>query len=411
MDLRQAVILCGGLGVRLRPLTDNLPKPMVRVNEKPFLEYLIEQLKANGIVRILLLTGYKKEAIEAYFGDGSAFGVSISYSRGDTEWETGKRLYQARHLIDDQFFLLYADNFVQYSLEKLRMFYQSRKALVSFVVFAKNEKNNIRLGENGLVLEYDKTRTAKGLTYVELGCMIINKSIFTLFDDSNFSFSDTLRKLADKRELYGYLIEDPYYSISNPKRLALAAEYLRQKRIIILDRDGVINEKAPRGEYICTWEDFKFMPGVIECLKMLSVNGYSFVIISNQAGIARKKLTMGDVEAINARMLGVLKQHGIHVHKTYVCPHHWEDDCACRKPKPGMLIQASKDFLIRLDTTYFLGDDERDVLAASNCNAKSILIGDSYDKQKLQEYSCIPEFHAQNIKEAAAYILKKEDSA
>lgn len=408
MNLKQAVILCGGLGTRLMPLTEHVPKPMVKVNGRPFLLYLIEQLKANGITNILLLTGYKKEAIEEFFGDGSSFGVSISYSHGDIDWDTGKRLYQARNQIDDHFFLMYSDNFVQYNLEKLKIFYLEKKKLATFAVFSRKEKNNIELRDDGLVLQYDKTRTGENLGFVELGCMVLDKKIFSLFDDSNFSFSKILKELTDDKQLVGYIIIDPYYSISDPEKLELTKEYLRPKKILLLDRDGVINKKAPKSEYICTKEEFEFLPDVIDSLKLLSDNGYSFVIISNQAGIARGKYTMENLHDIHKMMLDTFEKNGIKIHKVYVCPHHWDEGCACRKPKPGMLLQASKDFMLRLDDTYFFGDDDRDILAAYNSNAKSILIGDTYDKERLADYPCSPDFFAQTIKDAADYILQKE---
>tara|TARA_B100000686_G_C16363386_1_gene748884 strand:+ start:213 stop:497 length:285 start_codon:yes stop_codon:yes gene_type:complete len=88
----QAAILCGGLGTRLRPITEKIPKPMVLVNGVPFLEHLICQLKENGILNIVLLTGYLGEQIQEYFGDGSKMGVNIQYSHGPADWETGRRL-------------------------------------------------------------------------------------------------------------------------------------------------------------------------------------------------------------------------------------------------------------------------------------------------------------------------------
>ena len=96
----QAVILCGGRGTRLSPFTDHMPKPMVPCNDRPFLKYLVEQLAEAGIRRFLLLTGYRGEQIEDYFGDGRQFGIEVKYSRGPAEWDTATRLWQARAALE-----------------------------------------------------------------------------------------------------------------------------------------------------------------------------------------------------------------------------------------------------------------------------------------------------------------------
>ena len=132
MDVpRQAVILCGGLGERLRPLTDLAPKPMVLVNGVPFLKYLLEQLKDNGIKEVILLTGYRGEQIREYFKDGSQLGLWIRYSHGPVEWETGRRLFEAKDLLDEHFLLLYSDNFLSFNLKKAVKFYDEQKKILS----------------------------------------------------------------------------------------------------------------------------------------------------------------------------------------------------------------------------------------------------------------------------------------
>ena len=151
----QAVIFCGGLGTRLRPITDDLPKPMVPVLDKPFLEYLLEQLAAQGIERFLLLTGYMGEVIYEYFGDGSFWGWEIEYSVGPNEWDTGRRLWEAQDNLDTRFLLLYADNFAQFNLNKLMHVHQKEQASVTLSLAAK-EKGNIRISSNGRIDEYSK---------------------------------------------------------------------------------------------------------------------------------------------------------------------------------------------------------------------------------------------------------------
>ena len=125
--IKQAIILCGGLGTRLKPITNKIPKPMVKLNNKPFILYLIEQLKEQGIKEVLLLTGYLGEKIQTYFGNGKNFGIKISYSNGPINWDTGRRIWEARELLSKEFLLLYSDNFTTINLKKNFIFFKKKK--------------------------------------------------------------------------------------------------------------------------------------------------------------------------------------------------------------------------------------------------------------------------------------------
>ena len=120
---KQGVILCGGLGKRLHPFTTKSPKPMIPCNEKPFLWHLLQQLSEQGLERFILLTGYLSEQISSYFGDGSNWGWHIQYSKGPVEWDTGRRIWEAKKMFDDCFMLLYSDNFISYSLKNAYNFH------------------------------------------------------------------------------------------------------------------------------------------------------------------------------------------------------------------------------------------------------------------------------------------------
>ena len=117
--IKQAVILAGGLGTRLRPITDKIPKPMIQFHGKPFLEYLIELLKEQGIEEIILLLGYLSEKVVEYFGDGDKFGIKILYSISPVEDDTGLRIFKAKDIIKDEFLLLYCDNYWPLNLQKM----------------------------------------------------------------------------------------------------------------------------------------------------------------------------------------------------------------------------------------------------------------------------------------------------
>jgi histidinol-phosphate phosphatase family protein len=384
----QAVILCGGLGTRLRPLTNNLPKPMVPVNGKPFLFYLIEQLAEKGIKRFLLLTGYLGEQISDYFGDGSQWNWDINYSNGPAEWDTGRRIWEAKEKIEPIFLLLYSDNFVQFRLQTLLKLHQTHKLPISLLL-APKEKGNISISEDGRILAYDKNRKGEGFDFVEVGYMFIEKdqvldSFPTYPGFPNFNFSLVLQKYAREGNIAGIVVRDSYHSISDIERLKKMSDYLSHKRIILIDRDGTINVKAPHGEYICTADEFHFIPDTYNAMKQLASEGYEFIIITNQAGIARKKYTEEDLHNIHEKMLNEFSQDGISILKIYYSPHHWDENSYMRKPQPGMFFEASKEFIFRMDKVLYIGDDPRDCEAAFNAGCSSIFIGSSTELVNLK---------------------------
>ncbi|MBE3139475.1 MAG: NTP transferase domain-containing protein, partial [Thermoplasmata archaeon] len=180
LSVKQAVILAGGRGTRLQPLTDTVPKPMILMNGKPFLEYLIGLLKENGICEIVLLLGYLPEKITEYFGDGSRFGVKIKYSISDLSDETGTRIKKAEELLQEFFLLTYCDNYLPLDLKKLVEFHEKQKTMASVTIYTNKDKitkNNVFVDEKGYVITYDRTRQAKDLNGVDVGFFILSKKI------------------------------------------------------------------------------------------------------------------------------------------------------------------------------------------------------------------------------------------
>lgn len=150
------------------------------------------------------------------------------------------------------------------------------------------------------------------------------------------------------------------------------------RKYIFLDRDGVMNKRPPKGEYVCRPEDFTWLPGARQAIKRLNDAGYFTIMITNQAGIAKGVMTEDDFQKVRAKMSSELAEIGAHMDAVYYCPHGPNDGCACRKPKPGMLYQAQKDFAINLAECVFIGDDERDILTAHNANMRGILVTSEY---------------------------------
>jgi D-glycero-D-manno-heptose 1,7-bisphosphate phosphatase len=143
---------------------------------------------------------------------------------------------------------------------------------------------------------------------------------------------------------------------------------------VILDRDGVLNEKPPRAQYVRKWEEWRWIPGSLDGLAALTAAGKRVFVVSNQAGVARGAMSADDLVEIHRRMLEDVASAGARIDGIYTCPHDWDAGCDCRKPAPGMLIQAQRDHALDLSKTPFIGDDERDAEAADAAGCPSLMV-------------------------------------
>ncbi|MFH1380025.1 MAG: HAD-IIIA family hydrolase [bacterium] len=393
--IEQAVIVAGGRGVRLKPLTDTKPKPMILFHGKPFLEYLIENLRDQGILRIVLLLGYLHEVIQEYFQDGKKWNVSISYSVTDIDDETGKRMKSAEHLFDQRFLFLYADNYWPLQLDKMVTQFNTAGTLGQLTVYRNADaytRPNVIVDDSNLIIMYDKARTALNLKMVDIGFALFKKEIMNIIPSGeNVSFEASIYpSLIKQYQLGAFITDHRYYTLTSPERLPRIEIFFKREPFIILDRDGVLNKKPPRAQYVTKWEDFVWLPGAKKAVKLLKENGFKIIIITNQAGIARGNMSQADFIKINDRMKVDLSKAGGSIDGIYYCPHNWDEGCECRKPKPGMLFSAQKDFNLDLSRVFFIGDDERDLQAGNAAGCKVLLVSNKTSLLTLIKEKILP---------------------
>jgi D-glycero-D-manno-heptose 1,7-bisphosphate phosphatase len=365
----QAVILAGGRGTRLRPITDTRPKPMVMIRGKPFIEYQIEQLRDQGFDRVLLLLGYLPEVVQDYFQDGRRWGIRIDYSVTDVDDDTGRRVKLAEPLLDPIFMLLYCDNYLPMRFERMWQFFCARDVQAMITVYSNKDgytQSSVRVEADGMVSIYDKTCTHPDLNGVEISYAIIRKDILELLSDPNPLFETAVYPhLTRQRQLAGFVSHHRYYSVGSHQRIPLTEAFFERQKTVILDRDGVLNRKPAQGQYVRIWDEFRWLPGALDALCLLRENGYRVVVVSNQAGVGRGVMTKSDLDAIHHSMRQEARLAGGEIAAIYYCPHDWDDNCECRKPNPGMLFQAQRDLHLDLSRTFFVGDDPRDREAAA----------------------------------------------
>ncbi|MCK5309909.1 MAG: NTP transferase domain-containing protein [Thermoplasmata archaeon] len=224
--VKQAVILCGGLGTRLRPLTYDIPKPMIPFGEKPFLEILVDYFKAQGIERFVFCTGHLHEHIEKHFGNGSQFGVEIIYSVELEPLGTGGALLNAKHLLDEQFFFAFGDSYLPLELRHLIRIQKENNAQGVITIYMNNDNiapNNIRIMPDGRILNYIKKNPPDSMNGLEAGLSLFNRDMLDYAPGRIFSLEEAIfPKLINTGLLFGLLTSKRFYDIGTPNGLELA---------------------------------------------------------------------------------------------------------------------------------------------------------------------------------------------
>lgn len=234
--IKQAVILAGGEGKRLFPITNNLPKPMAPVNGIPFLSYLIFILKKRGIKKILILVGYKSEKIIEYYKNDQ----SINFNYSNVKTDTGKRVLNAYDQLDNNFLLIYGDNYWIPNIKRMYKKFKLKNVLISTTVFNNKHgtaeygrENNVYTNKNSFVEDYDKSRKDKKLNGVDIGFFIINKKFLDTFKNKNKNYSlenDFLTKAIKLKKLIAYKTDIQYYSITNIQMLKKFEKITKNKQ-------------------------------------------------------------------------------------------------------------------------------------------------------------------------------------
>lgn len=220
----QAVILAGGLGIRLRPLTDGIPKPMVLIHGKPFLEYQIELLRRHGIGSIVLCVGHLGHMVKEHFGDGSRFGVDIRYSEeGERLLGTAGALKRAEPLLDDEFFLIYGDSYLLLDYAAVMAYFLRQDRLALMVTYRNEnryERSNVAAAD-GFVKVYDKERQTPEMVYINYGVSVLRKEALLYVPPRGvYSQEELYGRFIQERQLLAYETDQRFYEVGSPDGLA-----------------------------------------------------------------------------------------------------------------------------------------------------------------------------------------------
>jgi mannose-1-phosphate guanylyltransferase len=228
----QAVILAGGLGTRLWPVTKDVPKPMVPVAGVPYLEHQLRRLAEQSICNVVLLTGYLGEQIEEYFADGSRLGISLQYSREPHPLGTGGALREAASLLEDVFLVIYGDSYLPIDYAAVYRQLERSSALGLLVAYDNRQedtsvRNNVDVDQAGMVVRYEKD-SPDALPYVEAGVLAFRKAALDLIPAQGAISleKEIFPPLIARRSLLAHVTRQRFYDIGTPERLQVIERLL-----------------------------------------------------------------------------------------------------------------------------------------------------------------------------------------
>lgn len=440
----KAVLMAGGKGTRLASVASDIPKPMVPVEGIPVLEREIANLRLQGFKDIIITVSHLGKMIIDYFGDGrkispvtgKSFDVNIEYYFEESPLGNAGALFKLRdRLVDnkdeDSFLLLNADAVFDVDFNRMVQYHRDKKAKVTLFTHPNShpyDSGLITVDQNNRVTGWLSKEDCRPDVYknrVNAGLHVMSVTVLNDFvarvENGDFPEKVDLDRMLLKplvnHGMYAYDSPEYVKDMGTPERyeavckdfrngIISAKNFNRKQKAIFLDRDGTINKYVG---FLRTLDEFELLPNVANAIKCINESGYLCIVVTNQPVIARGEVTFEQLEEIHNKMETLLGIEGAYVDGIYFCPHHpnkgfageiveLKRECDCRKPKPGMLLQAADDFNIDLSQSYMIGDSKADIDAGKAANCKTIFLSDEKGIDLGQD------FQANDLKEAIRLI-------
>lgn len=405
----KAVIMAGGKGTRISSVASDIPKPMIQIQGKPVLEYELECLRDQGFTDIILTVSHLGHVIIDYFGDGSKaspatgkpFGVHIEYFNEELPLGNAGALFQIKDKLTEDFLLLNADSIFDVDFSRFVTYHKEKGGLVTLFTHPNShpyDSGLIVTDENNAVQKWLAKEDERPWYYrnrVNAGLHILSPKVLEQTIDTPMIDLDRqlLKPLAGTGKMFAYNSPEYVKDMGTPDRYEAvcgdfaagrvkAKNLMNKQKAIFLDRDGTINKYVG---FLRDINEFELLPGVADAIRRINNSGYLTIVITNQPVIARGEVTLEELAEIHRKMETLLGAEGAYLDGIYYCPHHpkrgfvgecieYKIECECRKPKPGMLLQASRDFNIDLSQSWMVGDGKHDVGAGKAAGCRTAYI-------------------------------------
>jgi histidinol-phosphate phosphatase family protein len=430
-----AVVLAGGKGTRLAPAFPGLAKPMVPVDGIPIAEHLVRTYAAQGLRRFIFTLGHLGEQLQSHFGDGSAWGVSIDYFVESEPLGTAGALAElCDYLGNEPFWVFYADTLSSIDLGRMEAYHRLNKADASLLVHPNDhpyDSDLVDADASGRIRAvYGKPHPAERevRNAVNAALYLFEPSVLRHIPQgisSDFG-RDLFPVWVEELRMFAYSSPEYIKDMGNPKRRDQVEDALRSgkvearnlrnpQRAVFLDRDGVINIDS---DLIKSPDEMELIPGAAEAIYRLNQSNFIAVVVTNQSVVARNLTDAAGVDRIHARMERLLAdQAAAFVDAIYYCPHHpqggfpeenpaYKIECSCRKPKPGMLLEAAARFNIDLSESFMVGDSPRDIKAGQAAGlAATLRVRTGHG---LLPSDAVPTAQVEDLTAAVDWILERE---
>jgi D,D-heptose 1,7-bisphosphate phosphatase len=425
----RAVIVAGGKGTRLSSISPDMPKPMAPVGGIPLLEHQLILLKNYGFLDITIITGYGAAVIEDYFQSGERWGINLSYHREQFPLGTTGGIKEIEKLLIEDFMVLYGDVMVNMNLRRLAEFHWTKKSACTLVLHPNDHPFDSDLvevdSEHKIIAFHPKPHEPDKYyrNLVNAGVYIISPAMLRYIKKGvpeDFG-RDIFPKVVNKAPLFGYITTEYLKDIGTPERFEMVNRDYRSGKIaklnidrrrtaIFIDRDGVINKEIG---LLCKIDDFELMPDASKAVKKINNSDFLAVVVTNQSVIARNLCSISELDEIHKKMETLLGNERAKLDALYYCPHHpdkgypeenaeYKIDCACRKPKTGLIDRAVKEHNIDVRTSFIIGDSCRDLACGKNAGLITVGLRTGHG---CRDGDISPDYFFETFNEAVSFII------
>jgi histidinol-phosphate phosphatase family protein len=439
-----AVVLAGGLGTRLRQVVGDRPKGLAQIAGRPFLMFLLDQLDAAGVQSAVICTGYlgsqMQETLGRQYGN-----LRLTYSQEPSPLGTGGAVRLALPLLtSDPVLVLNGDSYCQADLPALADWHRRHRAEAT--VLLTRVPNVARYGrvtvdEHNAVVAFEEKGAAVGPGAINAGIYLLSRRFMESIPAAGpASLEREVFPAWIGRGLFGCPAGGRFLDIGTPESYAAAEEFFEKctvagtlrvpsassrartmpattekadgtrsvpatiatpRPFVIFDRDGTLIVER---HYLSNPDQVELLPGVAEGLRRLRDLGLGLLVATNQSALGRGFFDRDRLDQIHRRMEELLAAEGVRLDGVYVCPHTPDDDCPCRKPRPGLVEQAARELGFDPKQCFVVGDKECDIELGRRTGATTLLVRTGYGAELAQAGTCPSDYVVADAAEAARII-------